>query len=192
MWCFPDDNVTFYNVFGRDKCTQCRGNSSIVALDDDGRQSHSIDCRGGRQWSEGGGSSSDNAYAYGSNVCRAAEIFCKGGYGVFCADYCHKNVWAGSNNTGVFEEILKYQADVGRESIKYVMFKTRAVEAGSSWVFVGVVKVGLELNLFYTMVKYNDKFVDPNLSGNLIVFMGYRPLEGRPWVFKIPRDKPWA
>ena len=21
--------------------------------------------------------------------------------------------------------------------------------------------------------------------------MGYCPLEGRPWVFKIPRDKPW-
>ena len=22
--------------------------------------------------------------------------------------------------------------------------------------------------------------------------MGDRPLEGRPWIFKIPRDKPWA
>ena len=42
------------------------------------------------------------------------------------------------------------------------------------------------------MLKYNDLFVAQNLSGNVIAFMGDRPLEGRPWIFKIPRDKLWA
>ena len=42
------------------------------------------------------------------------------------------------------------------------------------------------------MLKYNDLFVAQNLSGNLIAFMCDRPLEGTPWIFKIPRDKPWA
>ena len=42
------------------------------------------------------------------------------------------------------------------------------------------------------MVKYNDFFVAKNLSGNVIAFMGYRPPEVRPYIFKIPRDKPWA
>ena len=35
-------------------------------------------------------------------------------------------------------------------------------------------------------------FVAQNLSGNVIALMGDRPLEGRPWIFKIPRDKQWA
>ena len=34
-------------------------------------------------------------------------------------------------------------------------------------------------------------FVAQNLSGNVIAFMGYFPLQERPWIFKIPRDKPW-
>ena len=34
-------------------------------------------------------------------------------------------------------------------------------------------------------------FVAQSLSGNVIAFMGDRPMEGRPWIFKIPRDKPW-
>ena len=42
------------------------------------------------------------------------------------------------------------------------------------------------------MLKYNNLFVAQNLSGNVIDFMGDRPLEGRPWIFKIPRDNPWA
>ena len=68
----------------------------------------------------------------------------------------------------------------------------QAVEAANLQVFVGMVKGGAELKLFHSMIKYNDLFVDPNLSGNVIAFMGYCPLEGRPWVFKIPRDKPWT
>ena len=42
------------------------------------------------------------------------------------------------------------------------------------------------------MLKYNDLFVAQNLSGNVIAFMGGRPMEGRPWIFNIPRDKPWS
>ena len=42
------------------------------------------------------------------------------------------------------------------------------------------------------MLKYNDFFVAQNISGNVIAFMGGRPLEGRPWIFKITRYKPWA
>ena len=41
------------------------------------------------------------------------------------------------------------------------------------------------------MLKYNYSFVASNIYGNVIAFMGYHPLEGRPWVFKIPHDKPW-
>ena len=41
------------------------------------------------------------------------------------------------------------------------------------------------------MAKYNDMFTTNNLSDGAI---SNRPLAlaGRPWVFKIPRDKPWA
>ena len=42
------------------------------------------------------------------------------------------------------------------------------------------------------MLKYNNLFVAQNLSGNVIVFMGYLPLDGRQWISKIKRDKPWA
>ena len=49
-----------------------------------------------------------------------------------------------------------------------------------------------ELKIFHSMLKYNDLFVAQNLSGNVIAFMGGRPLEGKTWIFKIPRDKPWA
>ena len=59
-------------------------------------------------------------------------------------------------------------------------------------VFVGMVKGEAELKLFHSMLKYKDVFVAQNLSGNVIVFIGDRPLEGRPWILKIPRDKPWA
>ena len=44
---------------------------------------------------------------------------------------------------------------------------------------------------FHLMLKYNDLFATQNLSDNVIAFMGDRPFEGRPWIFKIPRDKPW-
>ena len=59
-------------------------------------------------------------------------------------------------------------------------------------VFVGMVKGGADLNIFHSMLKENNLFVAQNLSGDVIAFMGDRPLEGRPWIFKIPRDKPWV
>ena len=40
--------------------------------------------------------------------------------------------------------------------------------------------------------KIERFFVAQNISGNVIAFMGDRPLKGRPWIFKIPWDKPWA
>ena len=42
------------------------------------------------------------------------------------------------------------------------------------------------------MLKYNNLFVAKNIYGNVIAFMGDLPLEGSPWISKIPRDKPWA
>ena len=60
------------------------------------------------------------------------------------------------------------------------------------WVFVGMVKGDVESKMFYSMLKYNNYFVPQNLSRNVIAFMGDHPLEGRPWIFKIPRDKPCA
>ena len=66
------------------------------------------------------------------------------------------------------------------------------MEAAHFWVSVGMVKGGAELKIFHSMLKYNDLFVAQNLSGNVIAFMGDRPLEGIPWIFKIPRDKPCA
>ena len=59
-------------------------------------------------------------------------------------------------------------------------------------VFVGMVKGDAELKLFHSMLKYNDLFVAQNILGNVIAFMGDLPLEVRPWIFKIPQDKPWT
>ena len=87
---------------------------------------------------------------------------------------------------------LKWQADVGGESTKCAKFKIQAVEAGNLRVFVGIVKGDVELKIFHSMLKYNDFFVAQNLSGNVISFVGDCPLEGKPWIFKIPRDKTWA
>ena len=42
------------------------------------------------------------------------------------------------------------------------------------------------------MLKYNDLFVPQNISGNVINFMGDRPLEGMPWILNIPRENPWS
>ena len=55
-----------------------------------------------------------------------------------------------------------------------------------------MVKGDAELKIFYSMLKYNDLFVAQNISGNVIAFMGDLTLEGRPWIFNIPWDKPWA
>ena len=75
---------------------------------------------------------------------------------------------------------------------KCATFKIQAVEAEILRVFVGMVKGDAELKIFHSMLKYNYLFVAQNLSVNVIDFIGDRPLEGRPWIFKIPRDKPWA
>ena len=89
-------------------------------------------------------------------------------------------------------KLLKWQADIGGESKKCATFKVQAAEAANLGVFVGMVKGDAGLKIFYSMLKHNDLFVGQNLSGNVIDFMGDLPLEGRPWKFKIPRDKPWA
>ena len=72
-----------------------------------------------------------------------------------------------------------------------MIFKTQAVEAENLWVFVWMVNGDMELKRFHSLLKYNDLFVAPNLSGKVIAFMGDRLLEGRLWVFNIPQDKPW-
>ena len=59
-------------------------------------------------------------------------------------------------------------------------------------VFVRIIKGDAELKLFHSVLKYNNLFVAQNLSGNVIVFVSDRPLEGRPWIFKIPWYKPWT
>ena len=55
-----------------------------------------------------------------------------------------------------------------------------------------MVKGDAELKTFHSMLKYNDFFVAQNIFGNVIAFMGDRPLEVRPWIFKTPQDKPWV
>ena len=81
---------------------------------------------------------------------------------------------------------------LGGGSIKCATFKIKAGEAANLRVFVGMVKGDAELKIFHSILEYNNFFVAQNISGNLIAFMGDCPLEGRPWIFKIPRDKPWA
>ena len=63
--------------------------------------------------------------ASGRNDIRAAVICREGYYGVFRADGVRENVWVSSDNTGVFEKLLKWQADVGGESGKCARFKCR-------------------------------------------------------------------
>ena len=55
-----------------------------------------------------------------------------------------------------------------------------------------MVKGDAELKKFHSMLKDNNYFVAKNFSGNVIAFMGDRPLEGRPLIFNIPQEKPWA
>ena len=81
---------------------------------------------------------------------------------------------------------------LGGGSKKCATFKIQAVEAENLRVFVGMVKGDAELKIFYSTLKYNDFFVTQNISVNFIAFMGDHPPEGRPWIFKIPRDNPWA
>ena len=57
---------------------------------------------------------------------------------------------------------------------------------------MGIVKGDTELKIFHSMLKYNDFFVAQNISGNVIAFIEDHSLEGRPWMFEITRDKPWA
>ena len=55
-----------------------------------------------------------------------------------------------------------------------------------------MVKGDTELKLFHSIAKCNDLFFAPGLCVNVITFMGYQPFKGRPWLFKIPRDKSWV
>ena len=66
------------------------------------------------------------------------------------------------------------------------------MEAANLRVFVGMVKGDSELKISYSMLKYNNFFVAQNISGNVIAFMGGHTLEGRPCIFKIPCENPWA
>ena len=66
------------------------------------------------------------------------------------------------------------------------------MEADKLQVFVGMIKGDAELKISHSMLKNNDLFVAQNISGNMIAFMGDRPLEGRPRILNIPRYKPWA
>ena len=71
----------------------------------------------------------------------------------------------------------------------------RLITGGGSGKLAGIFwdgEGGRGIKKFHFMLKYNDLFVAKNLSGNVITFMGDRPLEGRPWVFKIPQEKPSA
>ena len=56
----------------------------------------------------------------------------------------------------------------------------------------GYGKGGVELEIFHSMLKYNDLSVVQNISGNDISFRGDCPLKLRTWILKIPRDKPLA
>ena len=76
-------------------------------------------------------------------------------------------------------------------STKYATFKIQAAEAANLWVFVGMIKGDAELKIFNSMLKYNDLFVAQSLSGKVIAFVRYLPLEGRLWIFKVPQEKPW-
>ena len=96
------------------------------------------------------------------------------------ADGGHENIWASSYNTRVLKKLLKWQADVGGESTKFATFKIKEVEAANLRVFFGMVKGDAELKILHSILKYNDFFVAQNLSGNVINFMGGRPLEVSP------------
>ena len=133
-----------------------------------------------------------------------------GGTGTWAAPTAGQKKGAGGRNTGwsalmeavnmfgpeeirqeLLKKILKWQAYVGGELKKCATFKIQSAKAANLRVFVGMVKGDAELKIFHSMLKYNNLFVAKNISGNVITFMGYRPLEGSMWIFKIPRDKPW-
>ena len=101
-------------------------------------------------------------------------------------------VGAAATSTFFLQRMLKGQLEVGDDNAKAKDFRAQALELQNLQVFVGMVKGDTELKIFHSMIKYNDMFATNNLSGSVIGFMGDRPLAGRPWVFKIPRDKPWA
>ena len=69
---------------------------------------------------------------------------------------------------------------LGGESTKCTTFKIQAVEAKILRVFVGMVKGGAELKIFHSMLKYNDLSVAQNLSGNVINFMVFLPVDDPP------------
>ena len=108
------------------------------------------------------------------------------------ADRGRENFCSSINNIGALKNTSKMAGRCQGESTKFATFKTQAVEAANLRVFVGMLKGEAELKIFRSMLKYNNLFVAQTLSGNVIAFMGGRTLKVRPWIFKIPRDKPWA
>ena len=76
----------------------------------------------------------------------------KGEYGIVCADGVRENIWASSDSAGFFEKLLKWQADIGGESMKCATFKTQAAEAAKLRVFVGMANGDAEL-IFSLYIK---------------------------------------
>ena len=74
------------------------------------------------------------------------------------------------------KKLLKWQADVGGELTKCAMFKIQAVDAANLRVSVRMVEGDAELKIFHSMLKYNNLFDAQNISGNIVPFVGDRPL----------------
>ena len=92
------------------------------------------------------------------------------------ADGGRENAWARSDSTVILENTNQMAGRCWVESTKCATFKIQAVEAENLRLFVGMVKRGYGVKIFHSMLKYNDFFVAKNFSGNVIAFMGYRPL----------------
>ena len=74
------------------------------------------------------------------------------------ADRGGENIWAISDNAGVFVKRINWQADVRGELTMCATFKIHAVEAANLRVFVGMVKGDAELKILHSMLEYNDFF----------------------------------
>ena len=70
------------------------------------------------------------------------------------------------------------QADVAGENERKKTFKTKTTEANSLRFFVANLVGETDLNLFHSLVKYNDMFVATSMSGHVVAFLGDRELEG--------------
>ena len=94
------------------------------------------------------------------------------------ADRGRENIWASSDNAGVFEKTTEMAGGCRGGSMKCSMFKRKVVEAEILLVFFRVVKGDAEFKIFHSMLKYNDFFVAQNLSGNVMRSWGVVHWEG--------------